>query len=77
MAFVGVSRIDLFMNHKRNAALHLKYSEMILYRNQEIIICKHMNAPYDSHRARLLIYRIEAERLILGLIRTGTHSDLF
>ena len=25
----------------------------------------------------LLIYRIEAERLILELIRTGTHSDLF
>lgn len=24
----------------------------------------------------LLIYRIEAERLILELIRTGTHSDL-
>lgn len=25
----------------------------------------------------LLIYKIEAELLILGLIRTGTHSDLF
>ena len=24
----------------------------------------------------LLIYRIEAERLIIELIRTGTHSDL-
>lgn len=25
----------------------------------------------------LLVYRIEKERLILKLIRTGTHSDLF
>ena len=30
-----------------------------------------------SYRARLLIYRIEAERLILGLIRIGIYSDLF
>ena len=25
----------------------------------------------------LLIYKIEADRLILNLVRTGTHSDLF
>lgn len=25
----------------------------------------------------LLIYRIEADRLVLQLVRTGTHSDLF
>ena len=26
---------------------------------------------------RLLIYKIEEDRLILNLVRTGTHSDLF
>ncbi len=57
--------------------------------NQEKLEAKYCDHPLtDSRNYKgmrechiepdwLLVYKVEAEELILNLIRTGTHSDLF
>lgn len=60
--------IDMLANGE---ALPEKYCDHSL--SGEYLGCRECHILPDW----LLVYRIEKDLLILGLIRTGTHSDLF
>lgn len=49
------------------------------YRDHELISSKNYKNVRECHIKPdwLLIYRVECENLILKLLRTGSHSDLF
>lgn len=49
------------------------------YRDHELIASKNYKNVRACHIKPdwLLIYRVESENLILKLLRTGSHSDLF
>ena len=49
------------------------------YRDHALVTSRNSKNVRECHIAPdwLLIYRIENDRLVLQLIRTGTHSDLF
>ncbi len=60
--------IDILANGEK---LHKKYCDHPL--TGDYTGCRECHIQPDW----LLIYRIEKDMLILGLTRTGTHSDLF
>ena len=49
------------------------------YRDHALVNSKNYKNMRECHIQPdwLLVYKVEAERLILKLIRTGSHSDLF
>lgn len=49
------------------------------YRDHALTILRNYQNVRECHIESdwRLVYRVEKERLILALIRTGTHSDLF
>lgn len=49
------------------------------YRDHALVTSRNYKNVRECHIEPdwLLIYKIEKDRLILALIRTGTHSDLF
>ncbi len=49
------------------------------YRDHSLTASKHYKNVRECHIEPdwLLIYQVESDRLILKLIRTGSHSDLF
>lgn len=49
------------------------------YRDHQLIDNKHYRNVRECHIQPdwLLIYQIDNDRLILNLVRTGSHSDLF
>jgi mRNA interferase YafQ len=57
----------------------LASGEALPAKNRDHALTENWNGHRECHIAPdwLLIYRIEADLLILTLSRTGTHSDLF
>ena len=49
------------------------------YRDHQLVSSKHYQNVRECHIQPdwLLIYQIDDNRLILNLVRTGSHSDLF
>lgn len=78
---------DYKLMQKRGYDLGLLKDAIKILENDEILPEKYhdhyLMGEYKGYREChiapdwLLIYKIEKSRLILGLARTGTHSDLF
>lgn len=49
------------------------------YRDQQLTTSKHFKGVRECHIQSdwLLVYKIDKSELILNLLRTGSHSDLF
>lgn len=67
---------------KLQAVVELLYQEQELpkeYRDHQLVNSRNYKDMRECHIEPnwLLVYKIEHEALILRMIRTGTHSDLF
>ena len=87
LRFTSKFEKDYKLIKKRNYDISKLKTVVLMLRNREQLPAKYLdhalNGKYTGYREChiepdwLLVYKIEDENLILTLIRTGTHSDLF
>ena len=87
LRFTSKFEKDYKLIKKRNYDISKLKTVVLMLRNREQLPAKYadhvLSGKYTGYREChiepdwLLIYQIENERLLLVLLRTGTHSDLF
>ena len=87
LRFTSKFQKDYKLIKKRNYDISKLKTVVLMLRNREQLPAKYLDhalsGKYTGYREChiepdwLLIYQIENERLLLVLLRTGTHSDLF